>query len=252
MGAGQTLVDRGRNPAAGRKIASARAATGKFPGIAWGGRDTLGEMTDLNAKLPSNAFRRMDETPDEIFYEPPRLVTHIDERAIAGVTSLYRQFLPAGGRILDVMSSWVSHLPEDVAYGEVVGHGMNAEELAANPRLNRWFVQNLNAKPTLDLEDNAFDGAGLCVSVQYLTDPVAVMTELARILKPGAPLIVTFSHRCFPTKAVAIWQSISSEGHGQLVRMYLEAGGFEDIQLVEAVPPAPGSDPLYGVIGRAP
>ncbi len=209
-------------------------------------------MTDFSDRLPPNAFRRMDETPDELFYEPPRLVTHIDDGAIAGVTATYRRHLPAGGRILDVMSSWVSHLPNDVDYGEVVGHGMNAEELAANPRLDRWFVQNLNTTPALPLDDNAFDGAGLCVSIQYLTNPAAVMTDIARVLKPGAPLIVTFSHRCFPTKAVAIWQSISSEGHGQLVRMYLEAGGFEDIQLVEAVPPSPGCDPLYAVIGRAP
>ncbi len=209
-------------------------------------------MTDLQSKLPPNAFRRMDETPDEDFYAPPRLVTHIDDDAIAGVTALYHAYLPDGGRILDVMSSWVSHLPDEVAYGEVVGHGMNAEELAANPRFDRWFVQNLNTAPALDLEDDSFDGAGLCVSIQYLTDPAAVMTELARVLKPGAPLIVTFSHRCFPTKAVAVWQALSSEGHGQLVQLYLETGGFTDIQLVEAVPPAPGRDPLYGVIGRAP
>lgn len=208
-------------------------------------------MTGLD-QLPPNAFQRDDETPDDVFYEPPRLVTHIDDGAIAGVTALYRQYLPGGGRILDLMSSWISHLPADVAYGEVVGHGMNADELSANPRLDRWFVQNLNETSHLPLDDDSVDGASMCVSVQYLTNPAPVMTDIARVLRPGAPLVVTFSHRCFPTKAVAIWRSLSSEGHGQLVRLYLEAGGFEDIQLIEAVPPTPGKDPLYGVIGRAP
>jgi len=209
-------------------------------------------MTDPLKQLPPHAFQRADETPDEVFYEPARLVTHIDDGAIAGVTELYRQHLPAGGRILDLMSSWVSHLPDDVIYDEVVGHGMNAEELAANPRMNEWFVQNLNASPQLPLEDNSFDGATLCVSVQYLTTPDEVMKDIARVLRAQAPLIITFSHRCFPTKAVAIWQALTSEGHGQLVKLYLEAGGFQDIQLIEAVPPAPGKDPLYGAIGRAP
>lgn len=209
-------------------------------------------MTDALAQLPPQAFRRADETPDEAFYKPARLVTHIDEGAIAGVTDLYRAHLPEGGRLLDLMSSWVSHLPDDVTYSEVVGHGMNAEELAANPRLSKWFVQNLNQTPELSLEDDSFDGAMICVSIQYLTQPVAVMAELARVLRPGAPLIVTYSHRCFPTKAVAIWQSLSSEGHGQLVKLYLEAGGFENVHIVEQVPFALGRDPLFGVIGRAP
>ncbi len=206
-------------------------------------------MTDLVDLLPPRAFLRDDETPDEIFYEPARLVTHIDDGAIEGVTALYRRFLPSGGRVLDLMSSWVSHLPGDVVYDEVVGHGMNAEELAANPKLDSWFVQNLNTDPKLDIEDNRFEGAVICVSIQYLTKPADVMAELARVLVPGAPLIVSYSHRCFPTKAVAVWRSLSSERHGQLVTMYLEAGGFENISVVEQVPYSPGCDPLYGVIG---
>jgi SAM-dependent methyltransferase len=209
-------------------------------------------MSDLLEQLPPNAFQRADETRDDLFYRQPRLVTHIDDNAIAGVTTLYRQFLPEDGRILDLMSSWISHLPADVTYREIVGHGMNTQELSANPRLDQWFIQNLNETPQLPLEEDSFDGAAICVSIQYLTNPAAVMADLARILNTGAPLIVTFSHRCFPTKAVAVWQSISSEGHGQLVKMYLAAGGFEDLALFEVVPPSPGGDPLYGVVGRAP
>ena len=148
--------------------------------------------------LPPAAFDKEDPSPDAEFYVPPRLVTHIDDGAIAAVTANYRDLLPAGGALLDLMSSWVSHLPEDVAYASVTGHGMNAEELAANARLSRWFVQDLNVNPALPLETDAFDGAGLCVSVQYLQRPVDVFREIVRVLRPGAPFVVSFSNRCFP------------------------------------------------------
>ena len=139
----------------------------------------------------ANAFRRYDESPDEDFYVQPRLVTHIDEGAIAAVTQIYREYFPAGGAILDLMSSWVSHLPTEVEYGRVVGLGMNAEELAANPRLDLRLVQDLNREPEVPFPDGEFDGAAICVSIQYLTRPVEVLREVGRVLRPDAPLVVT-------------------------------------------------------------
>lgn len=200
-------------------------------------------------ELPAAAFRRHDESPDTAFYVAPRFVTHIDDGAIAAVTALYRELLPAGGDVLDLMSSWVSHLPGDVAYGRVAGLGLNAEELGANPRLTEWRVQDLNADPRLPYGDAAFDGAGCCVSVQYLVRPVEVFREVARVLRPGAPFVVTFSNRCFPTKAVAAWQALDDRGHVQLVAEYGRlAGGFEAAE-ARAHAPRRG-DPLYGVILR--
>ncbi len=199
--------------------------------------------------MPKRYFERADETTDEAFYTQPRLVTHIDDGAIAAVTALYRDLFPPGGAILDLMSSWVSHLPPEVAYSRVVGLGMNAAELAANPRLTERGVQNLNTTPALPFAADAFDGAGICVSVQYLTQPVAVFREIVRVLRPGAPLVVTFSNRCFPTKAVAVWQALDDAGHAALVQRYFaDAGGWTDVQ-VRAHRPRRG-DPLYGVIGR--
>jgi SAM-dependent methyltransferase len=197
--------------------------------------------------LPEAAFDKEDATPDAEFYAFPRFVTHIDDGAIAAVTQAYRESLPHGGAILDLMSSWVSHLPEEIAYASVVGHGLNEEELAANPRLSRWFVQDLNAEPALPLEDGAFDGAGLCVSIQYLQRPVEVFREARRVLRPDAPFVVSFSNRCFPTKAVAIWQSFAGPDQQRLVSAYMQAAGFASVTDRATTPPY--GDPLWMVIG---
>ena len=207
-----------------------------------------GRMND-ELGLPPGAFARLDEDADEDFYAPARLVYHIDDNAVRVLTGLYREVLPAGGVLLDLISSWVSHLPPDIAYAEVIGHGMNAEELAANKRLARWFVQNLNRDPALPLADASVDAAMICVSIQYLQQPVAVLREVARVLRPGGVLVVSFSNRCFWTKAVEIWRRLSDHGHNNLVRWYLEKAGFADI---ESYVPSDGSqsDPLIVVVGR--
>ncbi len=200
--------------------------------------------------LPPAAFDKLDPTPDPVFYEQPRFVTHIDDGAIAAVTGIYRDVLPRGGDLLDLMSSWVSHLPPGIDYASVVGHGMNAAELAANPRLTSWFLQDLNAEPELPLPDASFDAATLCVSVQYLQRPVTVFTAVRRVLRPGAPFVVTFSNRCFPTKAVAIWQVLDGPNQQALVLAYLQAAGFTRLSSSSATPD--GGDPLWAAIGRAP
>ncbi len=200
-------------------------------------------------ELPPAAFDKADPSPDAEFYEQPRFVTHIDDGAIAAVTRIYRETLPTHGAVLDLMSSWVSHLPEDADYASVTGHGMNAEELAANPRLSRWFVQDLNSEPILPLSDGVFDSACLCVSVQYLQRPVEVFREVARVLRPNAPFVVSFSNRCFPTKAVAIWQACSGPDQQRLVGAYMRAAGFATVTMQASMPQ--GGDPLWAVIGTA-
>ena len=208
-------------------------------------------MPDTSAipGLPPRSFEKADPSPDSLFYEQARLVAHIDDGAIAAVTALYREFLPADGAILDLMGSWISHLPPEVAYASVTGHGMNRAELDANPRLSERFVQDLNANPTLPLEDASFDAACLCVSVQYLQRPAEVFAELRRVLRERAPVVVTFSNRCFPTKAVALWQALDGGDQQGLVSLYLRHAGFGDIQTRESTPRR--GDPLWAVIGRA-
>ena len=162
-------------------------------------------------QVPDDAFRRTDEAPDEEFYRTPRLVTHIDEWAIAAVTQLYREFFPPGGEILDLMSSWISHLPPEVVYRRVIGLEMNEVELRRNERLDAYVIQNLNTNPELPFGEAAFDGVGICVSIDYLTRPVEVLREVGRVLKEDAPLVVTFSNRCFPTKAVEVWHRLDDQ-----------------------------------------
>ena len=200
--------------------------------------------------FPPAAYAREDESSDDSFYVFPRKVVHIDEGAIDALGRLYTEVLPTGGRLLDLMSSWRSHLPEGFP-ADVVGLGMNAEEMADNPQLTRFAVHDVNRDPRLPFGDAEFDGATCAVSVQYLLHPVHVFREVRRVLRPGAPFVVSFSNRCFPTKAVAVWLNTSDEQHLTLVRTYFEsAGGFVDVKEEDRSPRGYG-DPLYAVWARA-
>ncbi|HKH57515.1 MAG TPA: methyltransferase domain-containing protein [Rubrobacter sp.] len=202
--------------------------------------------------IPEEAFRRADETPDEEFYRTPRIVTHIDDGAIAAVTQLYRELFPAQGEILDLMSSWVSHLPPEVEYRRVIGLGMNEVELRRNERLDSYIVQNLNTNLGLPFGEAEFDGVGICVSIDYLTKPVELLREVGRVLKVDAPLVVTFSNRCFPSKAIAVWHQLDDLGHMRLVKRYLEeAGNFRKVRSLDRSPRRVFSDPLYAVVGES-
>jgi SAM-dependent methyltransferase len=156
------------------------------------------------------------------------------------------------------MSAWRTHLPDTYKPGKVTGLGMNADEMRDNPQLNEFSVQNLNKNPTLPYTDQTFDGAICTVSVQYLTEPVRVFKEVYRVLKPGAPFCLTYSNRCFPTKAVMVWQSISMEQKAQLVASYLKEAGFAELHAEDRSPQQKrglfggGSDPLIGVWGYRP
>ena len=198
--------------------------------------------------FPPGAFDRVDDTDDSRFYASPRLVTHIDDAAIAALSGFYANMLKPGDNVLDLMSSWVSHLPDDVQFDEVIGHGMNAEELAANPRLTRRFVQNLNRETALPLETGSVDGALCCVSVQYLQRPIEIFAEIRRVLRAGAPFIVSYSNRCFPTKAVGIWRGLDLRGHAALIHQYFDRAGFSDID-VQVLANGMDGDPLIAVIG---
>ena len=205
---------------------------------------------DHYAGFPPGFFDRADVRDDALFYAPPRLVTHIDDAAIAAVGALYAELgidgtAPRPRRVLDLMSSWASHFATPPA--ELVVLGMNAEELAANPAATRRLVHDLNADPRVPLPDTDVDAAVCCVSIDYLTRPIEVLTDVGRVLRPGGPLAITFSNRCFPTKAVRGWLATDDDQHGRVVaELVRRTGRFDEPRVQLRTPPGTG-DPLYAV-----
>ncbi|KAL6274509.1 hypothetical protein ACE6H2_025201 [Prunus campanulata] len=200
-------------------------------------------------------FKRFDESSDQLFYEAPRFVTHIDDPAIAALTKYYSKVFPPsnspGVSILDMCSSWVSHFPPGYKQERIVGMGMNEEELKRNPVLTEYVVQDLNVNPKLPFYDNSFDVITNVVSVDYITKPLDVFKEMRRILKPGGLAIMSFSNRCFWTKAISIWTSTGDADHGLIVGSYFHyAGGFEPPQGVDISPNPGRSDPMYVIYSR--
>ena len=199
---------------------------------------------------PAGFFDRQDGGDDADFFAPPRLVTHIDDGAIAAVSELYDELGVPDGRVLDLMSSWVSHLSKKPS-GGLVALGMNAVELQANPMADQVFVQDLNVDPRLPFDDASFDAVVCCVSIDYLIHPVQVLREAARVLRPGGVVVLTFSNRCFPTKAVRGWLSTDDDGRVAIVRAYLEQAGFEVVTTALRTKRRLGRDPLYGAWARS-
>ena len=207
---------------------------------------------DSTPTYPPEFFRRMDESDDRLFYTQPRLVVHIDDNAIDAIGLYFSETLPENGVILDLMSSWRSHLPSDFRADRVVGLGMNDVEMRENPQLDEYVVHDLNSEPTLPFDDAVFDSAVVTVSIQYMTRPVDVFADVRRILKDGAAFHIIYSNRMFPTKAVAVWQSLDDNRRGQLIGSYFtSSGGWEDIALYDISPDTGTySDPVYVVAAR--
>jgi len=210
----------------------------------------------FNTMVSFGPVYKEDPTDDSLFYQQPRLVLHTDLGFIQSLQELLRRTIPQNAVVFDLMSSWVSHLPDDLKTARMVGHGMNRVELAANPRLDEFFVQNLNADPKLPLADTTFDAVLNTVSVQYLENAPAVFAEVNRVLKPGGVVIISFSNRMFPTKAVSLWLERDEEERPDLVRQYLvAAGGYTDIEVHRRTGAKFGlffrtQDPFYCVTAR--
>lgn len=215
---------------------------------------------DATLLLRPDDRRKLDEDDDALFYAEPRFVQHLDGGFRARLTRLYRERIPAGAVVLDLMSSWVSHLPEDMAYKEVIGHGLNARELEANPRLNRFWVQNLNTDPALPLEEASVDTALIVAGWQYLQVPESIAAELLRVIRPGGQLIVAFSNRLFAQKAPQIWLNGSDRDRLTSVATILMAQGWPQPVIVAKATRAEGplgwiggsGDPFFAVITQRP
>ena len=208
-----------------------------------------------------DAFSRQDDSSDDAFYTQPRLVDHLDTSCSRQIGGLYTRLLPRDGAILDLMSSWVSHLPDDFSAARITGLGMNRHELEQNPLLDESLVHDLNQQPQLPFDDQLFDGIICTASIEYLVAPAAVFDELARVLRPGAPLVITFSNRWFPPKAIRAWGNAHEfERMGLVLEYFLNNGSFDDLHSysLRGLPRPrddryadrlPLSDPVYAVWG---
>ncbi len=202
----------------------------------------------IGEDFPPGFFDREDASGDERFYEPDRFVTHLDERAIAVVGALYQE-LAIEGDVLDVMASWVSHFSARPRH--LVALGMNEHELAANPQAADWVVHDLNRDPVVPFDDQRFDHATCCVSVDYLVRPVEVFAEVARVLRPGGRFVITFSNRCFPTKVIRGWALADAAGCLEIVSRYFRlSGGFDEPTAELRTPLGSRGDPLWAVWAR--
>jgi SAM-dependent methyltransferase len=223
---------------------------GKAPG-------RFDSVIEPKTRFPAGFFGRIDDTDDAAFYAPDRLVTHIDDNAIRAVGELYCELgIGSGPRspVIDLMSSWTSHFLERPASLTVLG--MNERELAANPVADSRVVHDLNRAPSVELADQSFGAAVCCVSVDYLTRPFEVFADVARILKPNAPFVCTFSNRCFPTKVIRGWLSLDDDGRCALVADYFrtaELGGvpaFTNPTITRRTPLGHRGDPLFAVYAQ--
>ena len=209
----------------------------------------MNRLMDENV-FPEEFFRRADESPDGNFYLAPRFVAHIDPGTIEALTRFYREFVPLKADVLDLMSSWISHLPMDLTLGRVAGLGMNEEELADNARLTEYVVHDLNRDHELPYAPESFDRVLISVSIQYLVKPVHVLSSACSVIRPGGQIAIAMSHRCFPTKAIAAFHSLPPKERVELVSTFLSEAGFEGIRYADRSPPA--GDPLWILIGAAP
>lgn len=211
------------------------------------------EPSDSSSELyKPELFQRQDEADDSQFYVEPRLVVHIDEHAIAAIGSYFDRVLPKESVILDLMSSWRSHLPEGFRKGKLVGLGMNDVEMSENPQLDEWVIHNLNADPTMPFDNDSFDAAVVTVSIQYMARPLEIFKDVNRILKPGASFHVIYSNRMFPTKAVAIWQALNDNERARLIESYFaNSGGWDDVRALDISPKqAFYTDPVFVIAAK--
>jgi hypothetical protein len=201
---------------------------------------------------PPEYFRRQDESDDGRFYVEPRLVVHIDDNAIAAIGEYFERCLPRDGVILDLMSSWRSHLPDGFPKKKLVGLGMNDVEMKENPQLDEFVVHNLNVNPAMPFDDGAFDAAVVTVSIQYMVKPIEIFRDVNRVLRPGGSFHVIYSNRMFPTKAVYVWQMLDDNRRAELIGSYFDySGGWDDIRVLNITPETSGyTDPVYVVTAR--
>ena len=209
-------------------------------------------------KLSINDREKIDIADDQIFYQQPRYVHHLSDSFRTRLTNLYSEYLLDHYVVLDLMSSWVSHLPSTIKYKKVIGHGMNEAELNSNERLDKFWIQNLNNTQNMPIEDSFIDVGLIVAGWQYLQYPEKVSLELSRIIKNGSLLIISFTNRAFWTKAPNIWTYSSEEKRIEYITSILCSNGWRIEKVLNERTQerklfgfySTESDPFFSVIAR--
>jgi hypothetical protein len=228
--------------------------------IRWAGIESPLAEGDVDFS-DTDAFERDDHEVDALFYAAPRKVMHMDSVCAERIEVYYRSHLASDAVVLDLMSSWRSHLPDHA--GAITGLGMNIEELSDNPQLHSFIQHDLNTATCLPFDKMSFDAVINTVSIEYLTQPMAVLQDLQRILKPGGKILITFSNRFFPPKTIALWKRLHPVERMGWVVQCLHAAGFTDVNtLLERglrrdpadrySPQLKEMDPLFAVSAQKP
>lgn len=184
-------------------------------------------------KTPIKAypFTRLNEQDDKAFYRSPRFVHHLDSTARSHVQSIYSKLLSPGMKVLDLMSSWESHMPDKLQDCGVTGVGLNEEELKGNEQLSSYLIHDLNKAPVLPFPGQQFDAAICTISIEYLIRPLEVMAELARVIRPGGIFIAIVSERWFPGKQILPWASLHPfERQGHVLNYFLHEKRFTELR----------------------
>jgi len=214
----------------------------RYPGLA----APLPDRSPTDFGDNANGMSRMDEREDPVFYTSPRLVQHLDARALETVNALYQRLIPAQADVLDLMASHDSHL-QACSPRSLHVLGLNAQELDANRTATAQLVQDLNQSKTLPFDDASLDAVVCTASVEYLIKPCDIFTEVLRVLRPGGVFVATFSNRWFSTKAIQVWGELHEFERVGMVTQWLQQAGFGTLHTLSSRGwPRPEDDPHYG------
>ncbi|MBF0478323.1 MAG: hypothetical protein HQL26_02470 [Candidatus Omnitrophica bacterium] len=183
----------------------------------------------LEAADENNPYSNMFEIKSSGFVSHSQIHSYLGEDFDRIVAENYSKYIPQGGRVLDLMSGYHTHIGENLNLNQAAGVGLNAYEMYANPKLTSFNLQDLNTNPKFPSDWNEhFDAVIMTSGIAYLTSPQDVFRSAAKTLKPGGVFMLAFDRHFLVPEAMPLWETFSNEERLAFVLKKLElAGGFK-------------------------